>query len=1012
MPIVEIFLAVFIFILIVLVSIEDISTGFLLLLLLMPLQHKELFSLIVWDVLPIRVAFFGILLTTFYRFYLWFRRYKKTETVLKFIKDPVLILLALLYLVRLASIILVAENKMAGFKLLAFYTTVVYFYLLIKFLYSKYQFAPIRKALTVYALIGSVTGLFAAIQYFSFLLFKTKFGAIWDIPGHRPRVGSTYWDVNHFAAFISSVIPLSASYIFVKRGYTRLFWILNTIFLCGILYITQSRSSWMGLAASSSVFVVFLMLKGYKKYAKIVVVFCIIGILGALSYFQFLGPGVAQKYKSFMHTRLDSFDTHFILVEGAMEVYRDNPWLGKGYGNFNEAFRETSYSDEYFFREKNIINQRVPSHSIWGEVASETGFFGIATYVLLFFTILAFTFYGFLSSKSRESFIALGTSTGILALLISGIFYTYNLEFFWILSFLSVVTGYYFGGDITSPRLLSWLSRSKRLPLYFVILFSSFFLFWDLGKNKLIAWDEAIYAAVSKNMFLGGDYFTPQWTLHFPWFEKPPLYFWLSSFFMNIFGVSEFSARLPSAILGLVGVIAVYKFANYIFKSRLAGLLASLMLVTTGHYLYYSRLAMLDVSAAALIILSLYFGYKYFNGEDDKNILWSGLFGALAIMIKAIVGLLPFGILGLFGLILVFKKQSSFNMFFKGMLAYFFTIILVVTPWHVFMYLYHGKTFIDTYFITHMLNRGLTSQQGKTQPFFWYIDVIRVSFRGWYLVLIPSILYASYKAFKFSKQYLFLLISCIIIFVFFSSSNSKLAWYIIPLYPVLVLINAGFLLKCVEVCEKYINKNLFGFSIRYISAISFPLLLMLYFVNFQKVVYFPDFNKDLVKSIEVYNDRFFKEATSINKLYYLRIDSPVVMFYSDGPIAQTDTIPLKDLVDNSSYTKSFVYLSRVGEVDYFHDLYGGNRVQVKYNSGSYYLTQIRSREELATAEIIDLTTDITSQITAYEVEEITPERLTSIREKQKQLYEMEMARHLELPLKYPEPVLIYYSYPF
>jgi len=53
MPIVQIFLAVFIFILIVLISIEDISTGFLLLLLLVPLQHKELFSLVIWDVLPV-----------------------------------------------------------------------------------------------------------------------------------------------------------------------------------------------------------------------------------------------------------------------------------------------------------------------------------------------------------------------------------------------------------------------------------------------------------------------------------------------------------------------------------------------------------------------------------------------------------------------------------------------------------------------------------------------------------------------------------------------------------------------------------------------------------------------------------------------------------------------------------------------------------------------------------------------------------------------------------------------
>lgn len=58
---IEIFLALFIFILIVLVSIEDISTGFLFLLVLITLQHKELFSLVFWDVLPIRIAFFAFI---------------------------------------------------------------------------------------------------------------------------------------------------------------------------------------------------------------------------------------------------------------------------------------------------------------------------------------------------------------------------------------------------------------------------------------------------------------------------------------------------------------------------------------------------------------------------------------------------------------------------------------------------------------------------------------------------------------------------------------------------------------------------------------------------------------------------------------------------------------------------------------------------------------------------------------------------------------------------------------
>jgi predicted membrane-bound mannosyltransferase len=71
-------------------------------------------------------------------------------------------------------------------------------------------------------------------------------------------------------------------------------------------------------------------------------------------------------------------------------------------------------------------------------------------------------------------------------------------------------------------------------------------LFVKLGANSLAAWDEAIYAQVSKEMARGGGWLTPHWA-HRPWFEKPPLLIWTTALLFKLFGVSEFCARAASS---------------------------------------------------------------------------------------------------------------------------------------------------------------------------------------------------------------------------------------------------------------------------------------------------------------------------------------------------------------------------------------------------------------------------------------------------------------------------------
>jgi 4-amino-4-deoxy-L-arabinose transferase-like glycosyltransferase len=92
-------------------------------------------------------------------------------------------------------------------------------------------------------------------------------------------------------------------------------------------------------------------------------------------------------------------------------------------------------------------------------------------------------------------------------------------------------------GDIQIPL---W-----SIPLILVVLYVC--LFSGLGALGLVGPDEPRYAAIARAMAETHDWITPRlWGT--PWFEKPVLYYWAAGISIRIFGVSEFSVRLPSAI--------------------------------------------------------------------------------------------------------------------------------------------------------------------------------------------------------------------------------------------------------------------------------------------------------------------------------------------------------------------------------------------------------------------------------------------------------------------------------
>ena len=86
----------------------------------------------------------------------------------------------------------------------------------------------------------------------------------------------------------------------------------------------------------------------------------------------------------------------------------------------------------------------------------------------------------------------------------------------------------------------------KKYPHLIITLFSALLFIPFLGAVHLFDWDEINFAEAAREMILTQNYSRVQINFE-PFWEKPPLFFWMQVAAMKLFGVSEFSARLPNA---------------------------------------------------------------------------------------------------------------------------------------------------------------------------------------------------------------------------------------------------------------------------------------------------------------------------------------------------------------------------------------------------------------------------------------------------------------------------------
>jgi len=321
------------------------------------------------------------------------------------------------------------------------------------------------------------------------------------------------------------------------------------------------------------------------------------------------------------------------------------------------------------------------------------------------------------------------------------------------------------------------LVMSHKVQLAAVALVIFVFFCYGSGVLPLLGPDEPRYSQVARQMLENKDFITP-YLGDFPWFEKPVLLYWLMSICYFFFGVSEFSARLPSAIAAFLSVVLVYRTVSFAAGSRRA-VAVGICLATSAFFLGFSHAATFDMLLTFCITAALCNLAQFeFGTENAGSLNAFYFFCGLGLLAKGFVALILIGLAAASYITISggWKQLSRYHPV-RGLGI----VIVVSLIWFAPVSLVHGVTFWEDFFYKHQFVRYTSSYYHRGGGFFFYLPVLLIGTYPWSVAPFLGL----DRNLSPRRKILLRLAGCwfITTLLFFTFSRSKLPGYILPAAP-------------------------------------------------------------------------------------------------------------------------------------------------------------------------------------------------------------------------------------
>ncbi len=456
----------------------------------------------------------------------------------------------------------------------------------------------------------------------------------------------------------------------------------------------------------------------------------------------------------------------------------------------------------------------------------------------------------------------------------------------------------------------------------------------NLGSVSLRDWDEGYYATVSQDMFQRNSWLYPTYQGE-PFLLKPPLLFWLIHISYLVFNITDFSSRLPSALLSSLGVPLIYLIGREIFINRSTAIFSASVYLTLLPVVRLGRLAMLDGMVNTFFLLAILGLVK-----GKKSPPWLIAIGIGLSLITLTKGILVLALGAILLIYIILDKQ--YKILFNPYLWIGLIMGLIpVALWYGLQINHYGETFIKIHFQSQSFDRLSTAVEGNTGPVWFYAVELLKYAAPWLFFAIPGF-YLAVKHYPKSWAKL-TLTGGIIFFATVSLMTTKLPWYIMPFYIFFAFATGAYLDELWQHPRKYPRLIFYLLALcslvglggtiyftffeqkGYLVLISLTLGMSLFLTSFQFFKNQPQFIPTLIIGLYLtltffllspvwvweLNEAFpvkpvaqlIKQSTPENTLVYTSFpySRTSLDFYSDRHVLAVDENKLKELLAQSSY---------------------------------------------------------------------------------------------------------------
>jgi 4-amino-4-deoxy-L-arabinose transferase-like glycosyltransferase len=317
--------------------------------------------------------------------------------------------------------------------------------------------------------------------------------------------------------------------------------------------------------------------------------------------------------------------------------------------------------------------------------------------------------------------------------------------------------------------LLIWPLAALALLAFFLI---------GLDHALLFDVDEGAFTEATREMLASRDW--GHTTLNgVDRFDKPIGVYWLQALSASIFGLNEFSYRLPSALSGWLASLALAFFAKEKWGAQAACMAAVISATSLGPWAM-ARTATADALLGLCFVLIFLDLWRSIETQKMTHVRRLALWIGLGLLVKG-----PVAVLVPLGTLLIYSVFSPLDRAqIKKMLLDTWSWLVLITvslPWYLYAFLRHGQDFVSGFLLKHNVERFTGSLEGHSGHWSYFLFALPLLWLPWSVMWFKSLLGLKDQWTQGFFRFCWIWFS--FVFVFFTFANTKLPHYLLYAGP-------------------------------------------------------------------------------------------------------------------------------------------------------------------------------------------------------------------------------------